>query len=371
MSSPGYGSPRRDVPELAFGRHAAAPVEPPPTTPPLDAGRFEAPAPPPAAGPPPADPPAPGWVGEFQTVPFSVGDPGRAAMVPGKPDPDAWSRPDTVLDGLVIAGPGRKPAMDLRAASVRGRSHRFAGKTRQDGYAYRTDGRYLVAAVADGVSSGPLSHLAADITADRGCALITHLLRDAPPEEIDWTRVLQELAARVERVGRQELTKTHPDPQQIDLRAVAAHMSSTVVFAVVDLQPRNRAHMVHLMALGDSAAWILRSGSRWEPQHAVKNDGAEIASSVTRAVPLVPDHGVTAVRALLALDDVLVLITDGIGDPLGDGTGAVGAFLAQRWGRPPLTALEFGAHVDFARRSHDDDRTALALWPTRPASNIN
>jgi hypothetical protein len=71
------------------------------------------------------------------------------------------------------------------------------------------------------------------------------------------------------------------------------------------------------------------------------------------------------IHAELGPQDVLVLMTDGVGDALGDGTGPVGDFLAERWRVPP-TNLEFAAHVDFQRNTFDDDRTVVALWPLPP-----
>jgi hypothetical protein len=60
-------------------------------------------------------------------------------------------------------------------------------------------------------------------------------------------------------------------------------------------------------------------------------------------------------------------MTDGIGDPLAAGTGEVGRFLTGVWSTPPASGLEFAAHVGFARRSFDDDRTAVAFWPVATA----
>ena len=114
--------------------------------------------------------------------------------------------------------------------------------------------------------------------------------------------------------------------------------------------------------VGDSSALILRDGRTWQSLKGGKSDGGAIATSRTAALPMVSREPPQPTSALLGRDDVLVLITDGVGDPLGDATGPVGRFLAAKWSRPPL-ALEFAAQVDFARRSHDDDRTAVAVWP--------
>ncbi|HYS34270.1 MAG TPA: protein phosphatase 2C domain-containing protein [Pseudonocardiaceae bacterium] len=302
----------------------------------------------------------PEWTGafEFRFAQFQVGDPGRAANVPGYPDPADWDRPDTVLDGLVLRDTGDRDCLDLRAASVRGRSHRFGAKVRQDSYAYRCDGRYTVAAVADGVSDGDLSHLAADLAVRAGCHFVTQQLTDRVPYELDWSVVLQVISKRIVLHGRRVLQDDQSPGRQIGKR-----MSTTILFAVVDMAAIQDCRTVYTVAFGDSSAWLLRGGQTWEPQRPVKNADTWIASSATDALPFFTgEHPIEPVRTVLGPDDTLVLMSDGVGDPLGDGAGSVGAFLAEQWRRPP-PQLAFAAHVDFARRSHDDDRTALAIWP--------
>lgn len=305
----------------------------------------------------PTRPLRPAWQGEFRFTPFAVGDPGRAATAPSYPDPENWDHRDTVLDGVVLRGAEQVPAMTLRAASVRGRSHRFEGRVRQDAYAFRCDGRFVVAAVADGVSSGPLSHVASNIVSQHGCHMIVQQLATTPPSALDWGDLLHVLATKVINAGRRRLPGDDLEPAE-----VARQLSTTALFAVVEMRPVDGHRPVHLLAYGDTSAWALRAGVRWEPQQEVKNDGVAVASSATRALPYLPERPPMAVTTLLGPDDVLVLISDGLGDPLGDGDTPVGSFLAEQWRRPP-EPLAFAAHVDFARRSHDDDRTAVAIWP--------
>jgi hypothetical protein len=300
------------------------------------------------------------WEGSFR--PFRVGDPGRAATVPSYPAPGIWDVPDTVLDGVLLRNTGGLPAIELRAASVRGRAHRFNAEVRQDAYAYRCDGRFVVAAVTDGVSSGGLSHLAAEIVSRYGCDLIARMLATRPPEVLEWDQILEALADTMLDVGRRALRLTRPDADHLTLDEIAGYLSTTALFAVLDTRSVGGRHAIQVLAHGDSSAWILRSGDGWEPLQAIKNADAVIASSGTEALPYLPPHPVVAVPCWLGATDALVLVSDGIGDPLGDGTGTVGTFLARQWQRPPQM-LEFAAHVDFARKSFDDDRTALALWP--------
>lgn len=149
-----------------------------------------------------------------------------------------------------------------------------------------------------------------------------------------------------------------PSADHIELHELAA----TALFAVVELRADTTERTAHLLALGDTSAWVLRAGTSWEALQPIKNDGAVLATSATSAVPLISAEIGPPMRTTIRPDDALVLVTDGIGDPLGDGTGDVGAFLASMWGAPP-SALEFAAQVGFARKTFDDDRTAVALWP--------
>jgi hypothetical protein len=65
--------------------------------------------------------------------------------------------------------------------------------------------------------------------------------------------------------------------------------------------------------------------------------------------------------------EVLVIGTDGLGDPLGGGEGGVGNLLREVLtgsGTPSL--IEFAHAVDFSRETFDDDRTLVAIWPRPP-----
>lgn len=330
-------------------------------------------APPPERQPPTPDDPraaradepeSPEWTGSF--TPYVVGKAGRASEVRPLPAAEEWDWRDTVCDGVTILDADKRPLLDLRAASVRGSSHRYYGTVRQDDYSYRhtDDGRFVVCAVSDGVSSGSLSHRAATFVTRRGCELVAQILRTDEPADIDWSTVVGELAKGVIGIGTKLLEREESDASTVTPRDVAERMAATVVFAVVDVRGDELAFPVHVCAVGDSAAWMLRGGAEWDPLTAVKNEGKLIASSQTPALPMVPSEPLVPVATALAPDDVLVLMTDGIGDALLDGTGPVGRFLAANWRTPPV-ALGFAAQVDFLRQTHDDDRTAVAVWSGR------
>jgi serine/threonine protein phosphatase PrpC len=311
----------------------------------------------------------PRWRGDFQ--PFVVGEPGRAAeQMVSRPDPRFPERPDMVADGATFADASDARSLHVRAASIRGLSHRYYGKPRQDEYCVRVtdDARWLVLAVADGVASGSHSHLAAEVVTRSGSLRLANALASTEPGDIDWAGLLRSLAEEVVQCGRAALGSQDEDSNDSENDSendIAEHLAATALFAVVALAPNEDGRRaVHSMALGDTSAWLLPGGSTpaWQPLGRVKNEGAEISSSATLAVPLVPDQLEAPVTVTLGPDDVLVLVTDGIGDPLGSGRGEVGVFLASVWATPP-SPLEFAAHVDFARKSYDDDRTAVAVWP--------
>jgi Protein phosphatase 2C len=310
------------------------------------------------------EPVASAWRGCVE--PYAVGDPGRAAgLTVPLPDIEYWSRRDTVIDGIAIVD-GHARLGELRAASVRGLAHRHYGKVRQDEYGYRRtrDGRYLVMCVADGVSSGKQSHHAAAVAAHVGVDLLAKSLTRGPLSSIGWAQFISAVADRIVQHGRRRLGLLGiADAQEYTERQVAGHMATTALYAVIDLQLVGGAHFVDLLTVGDTSAWVLRQGDRWEPLQMVKNEGEEVYSPAVTALPMLPQQPPLPTRTRVQPGEVLVLMSDGIGDALGGGTGEVGRFLAGVWRTPPIL-LQFAAQVEFARKSFDDDRTAVAFWPS-------
>jgi hypothetical protein len=118
--------------------------------------------------------------------------------------------------------------------------------------------------------------------------------------------------------------------------------------------------------LGDTSGWLVTlnndSGPHWSSIGEVKNDGAVIAESATMALPYLPDGELPVTELEIPGGSFFALVTDGIGDPLGSGTGITGRALADWWKFPP-DIYQFGAQVDFSRNTFDDDRTAVVVWP--------
>ena len=308
----------------------------------------------------PAEPAAPG---DF--TPSTIGDPGRAfARTVPLPSTAPGGMHDYAMDAAVISDADGTPRLVLRGASGRGLAHQQYGDPRQDdyGFALSADGDFLVAVVADGVSSGAWSHLAARLAAEEGSAHVANLLTTTNAVDIDWHGVLVMLSERM-----QDLCATLPsrDLRDVELtpREIAEKMATTVIFGVVGVRPdEDGTHPVTVVRLGDTSGWILDAEDGWVALGDVKNEGNVIAESSTACLPLVPEGDPLVVQTTLGAGAALLLLTDGIGDPLGSGRGEVGAVLGQQWATPPHP-IEFAGQVCFGRKTFDDDRGAIGIWP--------
>jgi hypothetical protein len=293
--------------------------------------------------------------------PYSIGDPGRAARevistMPLNPVDPA----DTQLDG------GTAGDLIVRAASSRGIAHRHDRTPRQDDYAICATDRWLVVAVADGVSAGSLSHQAATLACRVAAAAVRDDLQAAgAPAAVRWDEMLSSVARRIVAHGRRVLTTDEREAENITAKDVAGIMATTLAIATIGIEPAQQGnYRGAVVALGDTSAFLLDNGSGWAPVTAVKNEGATIASSATLALPYIPTAGVSPIPIEISGGSALMLMSDGVGDPLGSGDGPVGRHLAGLWAEPP-DPLTFAAQVSFARKSFDDDRTVVGIWSPR------
>ncbi|TCB99636.1 hypothetical protein E0H26_03500 [Micromonospora zingiberis] len=303
----------------------------------------------------PTDPPTGVAVDGPQPVrPWEIGNPGDSFTQIQPLFGRTLDAPDTVLDG------GQLGPLSVYAASVRGLSHRQKGGPRQDAYAVSTsaDERWLVVTVADGLSSAQHSHRAAQLVARHATHQAARLLHDrtTPLTRTEWYDLFQQLSRRILSTGEQRL--------KLPRHEVPAAMATTVTILVCPTEAENGQRQVQVAWLGDSPAWVIEADRTWNCLTEVKGAGQEVASSKTVALPQLPDDPANLpVRTQwVSVHAVMLAMSDGVGDPLGDGTGDVGTALARAWSGVPASALDFALQVGFGRKSYDDDRTVVGVW---------
>ncbi len=259
-------------------------------------------------------------------------------------------RPDTVCDGWST------PALDLRLASVRGYAHRVEGRPREDDAAASWDETTgtVVFAVADGVSDASQPHIGSQLACRSAVDELLAQVRASGGLVTDWPKLLgtvhwqlREQATRLLRGRDATVDET-------------ADLLATTLVAGAATPTRDGVH-VALISVGDSGAWAIKYQELY-PLQGGKRAGADgLVSSVVQPMPYVPAD---ARPAEFRLDPGTVLLvgTDGFGDPVGDGRGKVARLFANELATP-VPPLAFAYMLDFYRETFDDDRTLLALWP--------
>lgn len=259
-------------------------------------------------------------------------------------------RPDTILDGWSSRNFG------VRAASIRGRSHRVDGSPRQDDFALMLRGDdQLIVAVADGVSGAKQSHLGATHAARYSTQWLNTNLAD-PVENTDWKGLIEGVAWSLVELGSAVLSL--PAVKAEEAESVIA---TTLVCGVIESNGELGA-TVHLVNVGDSGAWIYDSGKFSRVVGGKSESDGGLTSSSVVGLPRVPTS-VDVTNVELRIGQVLLLGTDGFGDPLGDGEGALGALFGTVLKMQLPTMLQFAHVLDFSRATFDDDRTLIAIWP--------
>ncbi len=273
-----------------------------------------------------------------------IGDPGAAVGWDLPAGPPAW--PDHAVHAAEL------PGLTVRAASARGRVHRYAGTPRQDACAVswsREQGRLVVVA-CDGVGSLERSHEAADLVASAAASAVCEAI-DA--DEPDWTAVFALLSS--ELIAAAGVTDGND-------RARAARRVWATTACIAEISSAGGgAWSAHMGAAGDTSAWLLRD-REWSllcGDVKVHSDD-EPASARTHALPA-DVIGCTTATVTLHPGDAVFLMSDGVADPLGGGGGDVGAALADWWSAPP-EPHEFLGQIQFARKGFLDDRTVIGVW---------
>jgi serine/threonine protein phosphatase PrpC len=235
----------------------------------------------------------------------------------------------------------------IRSASHVGTRHMQQRQIRQDSYAVTAsqDGRFVIAAVADGVGSERWAALGADWAASAAVGQGLDALEtsgQAPAADL----LINVASSEVRRWAG-----------FFDASAPESEFSTTLVVAVLD----SVTFEGQLARVGDANAFT-RAEEKWIAHF---RDSTAAPDAPTHAIPSTTP---AIERATFVLDpgQCLVLVSDGIGDLLlhaDDVQHDLHQALAQ-----PVTAQEFSAIAGFQRVQAHDDQTALAIWRRDPVT---
>lgn len=187
--------------------------------------------------------------------------------------------------------------------------------------------------------------------------MCTHLGDDV--SQTDWVMLMKGAAYQLAEQAQTLFRLAEPDPV-----VAKEQLATTLVCAVIEPLESDVVR-AHLVGVGDSGSWLLSPMGFREilGGKAVSSEG--ISSSAVTGLPWVPTDLSPAVVDFTH-SEILLIGTDGIGDPLGNGQGGVGNLLRDVLTRPsPPSLIEFAHAVDFSRENFNDDRTLVAVWPNQ------
>ncbi|MET7300249.1 protein phosphatase 2C domain-containing protein [Embleya sp. NPDC005575] len=289
-----------------------------------------------------------------------------APRVPYRPEPAAESAVDEVPrrmlrmlpppaladgGGMVVDG-GRLGRLNVRAAGVRGELHQQQGLPRQNCFAVGPDpsARWTIAIVCDGVDNAHASELAAQIAVRSAYRTVARMVARERHENWDWAGVQTE----VEEDLRTRLAGTADRAHEMGRSEPATRLAILVTAA--DPLEDDRVDMA---VLGDSTVLRLAQGG-WRAPLGIRDASAEAAPA---AIPgQAGDDQLRICRTTWRPTDVLVMMTGGFAEALGQPTAGLAPRLAEDWRTPP-SLFDYLRDVDEGLRLRDDDGCVVALWP--------
>jgi len=261
-----------------------------------------------------------------------------------------WRIPQYSEYSGVAADQARVGDLEVRAASVIGPAHRVPehkASPRQDAYriAPAARGKYLVVAVADGVSSARHSDVGANQAAQCTVQRLKDVLDRCPDlAQLRADQVFPEVAEHLHKLAHQ-------------WECSPADFATTLMVAVVPTLSRDpRGREVWLGWLADSSAW--QFGQAWRPV-AGQTKADFDSNAISTFMPMHPKRAVQTLR-WLPHGESLALMTDGLSDLLNDVDGAA-VELHRRWVAPP-SLPELVRDMCFDAPGQDDDRTVVMVW---------
>lgn len=270
--------------------------------------------------------------------------------------------PDSAVDSGIVSD-----SVSVGVVSIKGASHHLSGTPRQDAYAIGSDDSWVVIAIADGVSEGKLSHVAATEAARVAVTESLRALADSTPELVSWPDIGRKARDAIRALGqRRAQQQVGPDdtPPEISDRTIAMIMSTTCDLLIAPTERKYGSLRVWRVRIsGDGSFYVLDPARGWGLLDSGKDSASStVDNSVGDPLPLGGDSP-DVESWELAPGQAAVLCTDGFGDVIGEGSRPVGRYLFEAW-QHPLDTTRLLVTSSFVNTNADDDRTAAIVWAT-------
>jgi serine/threonine protein phosphatase PrpC len=282
----------------------------------------------------------------------------RVAKQTGRVHRNDWVADIAHIGDLLVMG-----------TSMRGPAHFERHKVCQDSFAIdehsNSEGcKWVIAAIADGVSAAPNAHFIADYMVRQAIVVIGEALNDCVSlHDLDWEGIskrLADISLEFCRAGTRQDASI--DIDKLTPAKYATNWATTLEFAVVQATDENataKKELVHVAVAGDGAAYIMSKSAGWKNIKAGKEKSGSLASPAVSALPLPPEFFIVN-KGYLNKNECLILTTDGLGDFIGDGSSVLGGFFQERLTKCRGLA-SFLQVVDVSLYQADDDRTIIMV----------
>lgn len=248
------------------------------------------------------------------------------------------------------------------AASFRGAMHYAASSVRQDSFAIGAEEgqngiRWAIAVVADGVSEASQAHMLAEFLTQQTVVFVKEALQEKSIDsisDVDWG----EMAARLVQAS-QDCCQRLAHNRTSSPNQCLSKWASTLEFAVVESSASREKPFVSVTVSGDGAVYAVSREKGWKTIKAGKARGGSIASNAVTALPVDPGKPIISFGSLDP-GESLFIVTDGLGDMIGNGSSTLGGFFQDKF-QQCSNIIQYLQMMDVSMYQADDDRTGILI----------
>ena len=262
-------------------------------------------------------------------------------------------------------------------ASLRGAMHYGLSTVRQDSFAIGTTEseeeshtKWIIAVISDGVSSATQSHTFSDYMVRQTVIAVGDELTACNLESLydfEWIKFARRLVDISIEFCRNAARRTVSEEKTVEAsmlsqRDISKKWAATLEFAVIQISSgasNNMREFVHVTVAGDGAAYVLNKKQGWRTVKSGKSQSGTVASNAVFTLPFEP-YEIFVKQGYLEKNDSLILVTDGLGDFIGDGNTPLGDFFKRKLPKCENLAT-FLQIVDVSLYQADDDRTLIMV----------